>query len=352
MFISTGVPMMAAVPRNRVLLCCVLGLSGCDARPLEPSAAPPPAPAEAQTPTRPEPPPSPAAPLVAPGLADTLLDWAIEAPTLDDGTYRVDPFVAAYVFDRLTAEPSPGWLATTPEGLRILEGAEPTLRAKLGLEVGDLVADLHGRPPTLDRAALLGDASHEVRVTLTRAGTSFTHSYRLVPGLAWQRIRDAHGAPPAAPENALEPAARPPKTPPTARPPSASTPPTARPSTPERPTASRSGARCETAGRCTLPRATFDRWLNNPAQLQAEVRTAPAIRNDVFSGYWIRAIQAGSAASDLGFRVGDKLTHVNGKALYDDVQALTLYSTLPSTRSFTIRYERNGTPLTKQIVVK
>lgn len=82
------------------------------------------------------------------------------------------------------------------------------------------------------------------------------------------------------------------------------------------------------------------------------MQVAPAIRNDVFSGYWIRGLRPGSLAGDLGFRAGDKITHVNGHALSDDTQAMALYFSLPTTRSFSIRYERNGTPLTKSVRVQ
>lgn len=109
---------------------------------------------------------------------------------------------------------------------------------------------------------------------------------------------------------------------------------------------------CQSQGRCTLPKAVLDRIVANPNLLQTEARIAPAIRNDVFSGYWIRGLTPGSAIGDLGFRVGDKITHVNGQALADDAQALALYLSLPKTRSFTIRYERNGKPLTKAVAVQ
>lgn len=100
-----------------------------------------------------------------------------------------------------------------------------------------------------------------------------------------------------------------------------------------------------------MTREHFESLSASPERLQSQVRVVPAIRNDVFSGYKIKSITPGSSVSKLGFRPEDKLTHVNGYDLTDDVQAMQLYLSLSTTRLFKIRYERGGRSMLKTIVV-
>lgn len=342
--------------------------------------------------------PAPLAPEVsAPDHGDPspALHAGIEPPVVGDGTYRVDPFIAAHLYSLLAHDAGRPWLERTPPGaaaagFRITGSPPLTLFEALGLRTGDVVEALNGvaiaHAP--DVRASLRNATNEVRVTCFRDGASFTNSYRFVGGLAWARITErladsdasAAGAdvtevaisaprepdaPPANTPRAASPS-KPPGSSPSKLPassasrspasaPSTSTPSRSAPSaSASAPVAARpaSGVVCPSSGRCTLPKATFDRLVANPQRLQSEVKTAPAIRNDVFSGYWIRGVPRGSTVADLGFRVDDKITHVNGYFLGDDAQALALYLSLPQARSFSIRYERNGKPLTKVVAVK
>jgi type II secretory pathway component PulC len=88
-----------------------------------------------------------------------------------------------------------------------------------------------------------------------------------------------------------------------------------------------------------------------PASLQREVTVVPAIRNDVHSGYKLKSVRPGSTAAQLGFRSEDKITHINGYDLTDDMQAMQLYTGLSGTRLFKVRYERGGRALVKTIRV-
>src|SRR5690606_23089859 len=124
----------------------------------------------------------------------SVLALGIEAPTVGDGTYRVDPFVAAYVYVGIAEGEAAAWLtATAPDapttGYRIVGAPDPTLLEALGLRSGDVIEELNGVPSTSAAAVKAGlqSATHEVRLTIHRDGTSWTNSYRLFGGLAWQR---------------------------------------------------------------------------------------------------------------------------------------------------------------------
>ena len=89
----------------------------------------------------------------------------------------------------------------------------------------------------------------------------------------------------------------------------------------------------------------------SPQRLSREATVVPAIRNDVHSGYKLSTVKPGSSVAALGFRSGDKITHVNGRDLTDDIQAMSLYMSLSSTRVFKIRYERGTQKLVKTVTV-
>jgi len=78
----------------------------------------------------------------------------------------------------------------------------------------------------------------------------------------------------------------------------------------------------------------------------------PAVQNDVFSGYKLKTVKAGSSVAKLGFRAGDKITHINGKDVTDDIEAAQIYFALGSTKVFKIRYVRGSSALLKTVVVE
>lgn len=92
--------------------------------------------------------------------------------------------------------------------------------------------------------------------------------------------------------------------------------------------------------------------IASPSKLQAQADVVPAIRDDVFSGYKLRTVKAGTTVAQLGFRSGDKVTHVNGRDLTNDAQAMQLYLGLSSTRVFKVRYIRGGATRNKTITVQ
>lgn len=110
-------------------------------------------------------------------------------------------------------------------------------------------------------------------------------------------------------------------------------------------------AQCTTDSRCTLKKSYFDSIVRSPSKLESQANIVPAIRNDVHSGYKLKSVRSGSAVAQLGFRSGDKITHINGRDLTNDLEAMQLYMGLSGTRRFNVRYVRGGSARTKTIDV-
>ena len=315
--------------------------------------------------------PEPTAPLRAtpPGL-DAALARGIVPPILDDGTYRVDPFVAVLLYERLRAEPDPFAHVEAdgpaPAGYRIVALEGDDVLTRLGLREGDIIEALNGIPAAgAEQIELALDAAeNRLTVTIFRDALSFTHSYRFDGGLAWRDvIAGSEGEPSADPgvigapeaeeaeeaeeaQEAQEDPAEPERA--AARKPRSSS----RPSPNPRPTTPASaGIARANASACTITKRKFDELRASPSAMQSGVDVVPAIRNDVFSGYRLKTVSSRSPVHALGFRAGDKITHVNGRDLTDDAQAMALYWSLGSSKIFKVRYERGGKNLVKTIRV-
>ena len=318
--------------------------------------------------------------------ADLVWSDAIAAEPEEDGVYVVDSFVAAWLFSRAQTGSVAEWerIDADPDaepagGYRLVEIPPGTPYARLGLRTGDVVESLNGvvlSGPDRFGFALDG-AESLVIVSVHRDGTSRRLQYQLVAGAAWSRqLADYAGEPdPTVVAQAdptvgadgddsagVEPGARTPRsTPPAAsprRPPSGSRGsaagpakrPSSKPGASKRPSAI-SHVRCSSSAKCTIDKAHFQRLVAAPSRLQSQVDVVPAIRNDVFSGYKLKKVRSGSDAARLGFRAGDKITHINGHDLTNDADALALYMSLGSSRLFKIRYERNGRRQVKTVTV-
>ncbi len=313
---------------------------------------------------------SPAATASPPGF-DAALARGIVSPSQDDATYRVDPFIATFLYERLRADIAPfAWVdaeGPAPAGYQVGSLEQAEVFAKLGLEQGDIVEALNGLPlQTSDQRELALDAAeNRLTVTIFREDLSFTNSYRFDGGLAWRDVIGAVAAPapdaepldaePSDTEPAdadageLAPAGRPSvakKRAGSKRPPSTPKRPTTRPPAP-----SSSDIRCTSGSACTVTKRAFDELRSSPSKMQKGVDIVPAIRNDVFSGYKLKRVNAGSPVHQLGFRAGDKITHINGRDLTDDTQAMALYWSLGSSKVFKIRYERGGREQVKTVRV-
>jgi len=113
----------------------------------------------------------------------------------------------------------------------------------------------------------------------------------------------------------------------------------------------KTGVACANTSRCTIDKEVFDDMVTSPQRLTREAKVVPAIRNDVHSGYKLSWVKPGGSVAALGFRSGDKITHVNGRDLTDDMQAMALYMSLSGTKVFKVRYERGTQKLVKTITV-
>ncbi|MEM6292640.1 MAG: hypothetical protein AAGA54_15315 [Myxococcota bacterium] len=373
-----------AVPEIRwsaLAISLALGLCGCDAEDAPPPAEPAAVPEAAASPA----PPTASSPGVR-GL-DAALARGIEAPALDDATYRVDPFVAAIVFEEIRATEGAGVFTPVPASPPASAGyavgpIEPDgVWGSLGLREGDVIEKLNGVPLTsADRLGpALDGAENRVTLTIFREDLSFTASYRFEGGLGWRAVLSNYSGetePPDAAATAPEPQPEPqpepePETVPDASPaPAAPAPRRSKASSGRRSggaSAGRSPARPRPSGgavrpaaskdiacsgsRCTITKRKFDDLRASPSRLQSGVDIVPAIRNDVHSGYKLKRVSSSSPIHAFGFRSGDKITHVNGRDLTDDAQAMALYWSLGSTRVFKVRFERGGRKQVKTISV-
>lgn len=321
---------------------------------------------------------------------DEVLSRAVVPPPGGGSTYRVDPFVAALVVAAVEREGG-AWLVPfsgTPakvdyeiRGFTITQAAERAGLLRLGLREGDVVEQVNGVAATdaaTARGALAG-ADAGVTLGIFREDYSFVLSYRFEPGLSWSRTLEdlglsepplvAGGEPGEADPSGDDGLAPSPSTrvaagdggrtaaggKPGGRPAAGSSPkPSSAPSPPPsgagKPVAG-SPVACESDASCTIRRSYFDSMVSSPSKLEAQAKIVPAIRNDVFSGYKLSWVRPGSAIDQMGFRSGDKITHVNGSDLTDDAQAFALYLGMSSTKSYKVRYVRGAQTRTKTIRV-
>ncbi len=313
----------------------------------------------------------PAAVVLTPPGFDAALARGIVSPSVDDGTYRVDPFVATLVYERLRTDTTPlAWVEAdgpAPAGYQVGPVEESDVLFKLGLRSGDIVEALNGVSlQTAEQRELAIDAAeNRLTVMIFREDLSFTNSYRFDGGLAWRDVIGGAEEPaprdePSVAEAGVEPGdAAAPIEAAHDGPTSSSkktrrvTRPAAKPKRPNtKPPAPRSSEiRCSSGSACTITKRKFDDLRSSPSRMQKGVDIVPAIRNDVFSGYKLKRVNAGSSVHQLGFRSGDKITHINGRDLTDDTQAMALYWSLGSSKVFKIRYERGGRKQVKTVRV-
>jgi uncharacterized membrane protein YgcG len=391
---------------------CLLG-TGCEAlsgKAEDPKPATAEASSEAKKPSTAE--PAPATPALAPSQLEGVLPQAIVREPDAGNTWRVDAYVAALIVEQLRKSSLPftpwrgdGSVPGQPSaGYRVgaLEPDGPW--AALGLHEGDIVQTVNGvstEAPDWSTQAL-ARADNQVTVTVFRDDVSITFAYRIVGGLAWQALVQPQTDVIGGEGDALA----------VADPPVDDSDPEGLrgtgvgggaggvagvggagggggsggggafdgPYSPSRPSAGggagggASGgggagggsgggttppagpkgtvARCKSADVCSIDEAHFDSLVSSPTKLQAQADVVPAISNDVFSGYKLKTVRSGTALHQLGFRSGDKITHVNGRDLTNDAEALAVYMGLSSTRVFKVRYVRGGATRTKTVTVE
>ena len=323
------------------------------------------------------------------GALAAAIRWGVVAPEAGDSTWEVDPFVVAWLVAAVQ-ENGDRWLtpyeASGADGVEVagwqVRVPEGSPLAALGLEDGDVIERVAEVPATdVERVqAAVAIADNQIRLAIHRKDFSLTLAYRLETDLGWSRMQAdlSGGEPPPLRANgvvALD-ASRLPSRYPGANlpkragsdPPSSGTPSKPSSGTPSKPSSgtpskpssgtpskpSSSGAdkvRCS-GSTCVVERAYFNEMVGSPSRLQSQATIVPAIANDVHSGYKLKSVKSGSAVHAMGFRSGDKITHVNGYDLTDDAQALALYLGVGSTKSFKVRYVRGDAARTKTIRVE
>lgn len=338
--------------------------------------------------------PAPAPPKETPeqlALA-AVLERSIEPPKGSDATYRVDPFVAALVYEEIKSGTGPRFQADEAPrvGFKVGAVAGDTLLHRLGLRTGDVIEAINGVQLTdASRVAFaLDGAENSVALTIVRDDVTITQSYRLTHALAWTELlaslgggtaiaAAAEGGTPDG-ESSAEGVAAGDEDGGAARGDGGSIPDdhgkpikpsgggggggtsTPKPiggggggggsTTPTKPSGA-SQVSCE-GSRCTISKAYFDKMTSSPSAINSQATIVPAIQNDVFSGYKLKSVKAGSNVAKLGFQAGDKITHINGKDLTNDLEAAQVYFGLGSTKVYKVRFIRGGSQMVKTIVVE
>jgi type II secretory pathway component PulC len=94
-----------------------------------------------------------------------------------------------------------------------------------------------------------------------------------------------------------------------------------------------------------MRRAELDRALRS-ADLAAQARLVPVVRDGAPNGFKVYAIRPGSLVQALGLRNGDTLLAVNDLALSGPIDALDTYSALQTGPAFLdLDVRRNGDPV-------
>lgn len=85
----------------------------------------------------------------------------------------------------------------------------------------------------------------------------------------------------------------------------------------------------------------LDKALENLPLLLQQARAVPYFKNGQAVGLRLFAIRPDSLYTKIGLRNGDIMLNINGKALGDLTEAIKLFETLKTERSFTLVLERN-----------
>lgn len=101
--------------------------------------------------------------------------------------------------------------------------------------------------------------------------------------------------------------------------------------------------------RCTVTADFATRARQHGTKVAGQVRVTRVA--GTVNGIRIDAIDAGTIAELVGLKVGDVVTHVNGTALGSAQEAMMLYMSARSARSFAIDYQRGGEARSLQVDV-
>ena len=125
---------------------------------------------------------------------------------------------------------------------------------------------------------------------------------------------------------------------------------TKREGTTSAPAPEKSGAKDEKE--VVIQRSRIDDAIQNVNQLMKHVRIRPHFTNGQPDGLKLTGVRPGSIFTDIGFRNGDIITGVNGKAIESVDDALKFYSSLKSENNVDLQIRRRGADQTIQYRVE
>ena len=94
--------------------------------------------------------------------------------------------------------------------------------------------------------------------------------------------------------------------------------------------------------RYKIPRDTIDHSIGNMSQLLTQMRAIPNIQNGKTNGFSLSEIEPGSVFDEMGFEEGDVLKSINGQALTDPSQAMSMMNAMRNASQITIQVLRDG----------
>lgn len=100
-----------------------------------------------------------------------------------------------------------------------------------------------------------------------------------------------------------------------------------------------------------LPKATVDALLADPASVAKGARVVPAIKNGKPNGFKLYAIRPSSLYARLGLMNGDTIAAANGEDVTTPDKALEVYTKLKSATELKLDVVRRGQPLQLTITI-
>lgn len=336
-------------------------------------AAPVEAPAEAKQADAPKGKRAPAGDLELAGFDAALGRAIVEG---EENRYRVDPFVATLVAEYLShTDGEPAFVrvprkqikAGAPNGYRVGKLEKGSLFHRLGLRAGDVVTKVGSASPPVPKKLreLLETVESEVAVELMRDGGAMTLRYDLTGEQSWhdylaktagrkfeeeeeeeepeQHAASGSGKPASGGSSSSSSSSGSSGSSSSGSSSSSGGKPTggggSSSTTPENIPVS-----CSSSSSCTVAKWYFDKIASSSSQMRSQAKISSAS-----TGYKLAWVKPGSGVHKLLFRSGDIITRVNGRSLTNQLEALTLYAGLKSTRTYKVNYTRGGKSLTKTI---
>lgn len=104
-------------------------------------------------------------------------------------------------------------------------------------------------------------------------------------------------------------------------------------------------------GHVRITRARVDEWLGSSATLMKAARIVPAQKDGVTQGFKLYAIRRASPLHALGFKNGDLVTEIGGRALTSATSAMEAFTDLRKAKKVSVVLERKGKSMVKEIDV-